>query len=999
MKRLLLFLLLAGSFSSQAQNVIGNNLTARNTVRLYDWTINRIQRDTNFTSHTSIPTSLAVRNFVEGRLADFATGSETDPVWNAASANYYTKVQSDARYLQSFTEADPTVNTLIKNIPIGADASTNKFYYWNNGDIQRRTLVPADIQVSGSGYFLGRSGEALGGGAAQELHPSLNFRFTGNTVDAVVTAGYGLNYHTAGKLKFSGTAIGSVTLDDVNDEIDIVLNNPDLSGYVTTTALSDSLLLYGFRTDNTLYARYDPANPNKVDTLGVNTDVVALRDWVYEKLDSLAGAGEAGYTDEMAQDAGATMIQNGTGINWTYNDASNTLTPTVSLSAFTTDNLAQGSTNKYYATSLFNSDLATKTTDNLSEGSTNKYFSNALARAAVSLNFTTTGTSGAATGSYNNITGVLTINVPNYSVGGGSDGNDYVDGVSFNTADGVLTLTRTGALADLTADLDGRYLTSYTETDPVFVAHAANGITSTNISNWNTAHGWGNHASAGYLTNITGKISQGTNVTITGTGTSGDPYVINSSGGSGGVTDHGALTGLTDDDHTQYLLLAGRSGGQTLTVNNTDFFKVLNNQDAASVQGLRVDGDRATVAANDEIYNSFYLSDDAGTQTEFGRITFVATDVAAATKDGQLDLSVMLNGTLAKEVSLSPTAFFPTTNDGSALGTSSNMWADLYLASGGVIRFNNSDVTITHASNQLTISGADNGIFHANDFVPTTPNARWFGSFSAGYAAFVLGASGVLYFGGNDVSMTHSSNLVTLAGGDFAVPTEVYGAGWNGNNEVPTKDALYDKIETLQPLDAGLTSIGGAATTNTFYYLSAADTWSPVTIGNNLDFTSGTLSAVLGTSQIANLNSQYADVGNVGTGEDNLLTYTMSANTLVSNGDWLEYECSYEFVSGSANNKTIKFYFGATAISMPVNASTTGGGATLKGKIIRTGASTCRITYSFLTVSGDVIHAGVEEGTSLDFTSTIVIKSTGEATANDDIVQRSMQITYHAYTP
>lgn len=31
-----------------------------------------------------------------------------------------------------------------------------------------------------------------------------------------------------------------------------------------------------------------------------------------------------------------------------------------------------------------------------------------------------------------------------------------------------------------------------------------------------------------------------------------------------GVADHGALTGLTDDDHTQYALLAGRSGGQTI---------------------------------------------------------------------------------------------------------------------------------------------------------------------------------------------------------------------------------------------------------------------------------------------------------------------------------------------------------------------------------------------------------------------------------------------------
>ena len=34
-------------------------------------------------------------------------------------------------------------------------------------------------------------------------------------------------------------------------------------------------------------------------------------------------------------------------------------------------------------------------------------------------------------------------------------------------------------------------------------SHAANAITSTNISNWNKAYGWGNHASAGYQTAVT----------------------------------------------------------------------------------------------------------------------------------------------------------------------------------------------------------------------------------------------------------------------------------------------------------------------------------------------------------------------------------------------------------------------------------------------------------------------------------------------------------------
>jgi len=41
---------------------------------------------------------------------------------------------------------------------------------------------------------------------------------------------------------------------------------------------------------------------------------------------------------------------------------------------------------------------------------------------------------------------------------------------------------------------------------------------------------------AGYISDITGLVSAGSNVTITGTGTSGDPYVINSSGGGGGGT-------------------------------------------------------------------------------------------------------------------------------------------------------------------------------------------------------------------------------------------------------------------------------------------------------------------------------------------------------------------------------------------------------------------------------------------------------------------------------
>jgi hypothetical protein len=46
------------------------------------------------------------------------------------------------------------------------------------------------------------------------------------------------------------------------------------------------------------------------------------------------------------------------------------------------------------------------------------------------------------------------------------------------------------------------YLTSFEETDPIFTASVAFDITSTQVSNWDEAYGWGDHASVGYLTSF-----------------------------------------------------------------------------------------------------------------------------------------------------------------------------------------------------------------------------------------------------------------------------------------------------------------------------------------------------------------------------------------------------------------------------------------------------------------------------------------------------------------
>jgi hypothetical protein len=47
------------------------------------------------------------------------------------------------------------------------------------------------------------------------------------------------------------------------------------------------------------------------------------------------------------------------------------------------------------------------------------------------------------------------------------------------------------------------YLTSYTETDPIYGGSVASGITNGDIANWNIAYGWGDHSNEGYLTSYT----------------------------------------------------------------------------------------------------------------------------------------------------------------------------------------------------------------------------------------------------------------------------------------------------------------------------------------------------------------------------------------------------------------------------------------------------------------------------------------------------------------
>ena len=109
---------------------------------------------------------------------------------------------------------------------------------------------------------------------------------------------------------------------------------------------------------------------------------------------------------------------------------------------------------------------------------------------------------GSASLVYNNTNGVFTYTPP--------DLTDFIGDSDFGSA-GLMTTDGSGNYS-ITVNASSNWNTAYgwgnhatqgyltAETDPVFTAHVASGILQTNINNWNTAYGWGDHSTQGYAT-------------------------------------------------------------------------------------------------------------------------------------------------------------------------------------------------------------------------------------------------------------------------------------------------------------------------------------------------------------------------------------------------------------------------------------------------------------------------------------------------------------------
>ena len=153
----------------------------------------------------------------------------------------------------------------------------------------------------------------------------------------------------------------------------------DASGNIaelTTANLSENTNLYytDERVDDRISALFQSGTGISFsynDSSNTFTPTVTLSPFNTDNLSE--GSSNLYFTNERVDDRVASLLQNGTGISFTYNDSSNTLTPVISLSSFDTDNLSEGSSNLYHTTERVQDIVGAMFSSNTETGITASY--------------------------------------------------------------------------------------------------------------------------------------------------------------------------------------------------------------------------------------------------------------------------------------------------------------------------------------------------------------------------------------------------------------------------------------------------------------------------------------------------------------------------------------------------------------------------------------------------------------------------------------------------
>lgn len=137
---------------------------------------------------------------------------------------------------------------------------------------------------------------------------------------------------------------------------------------------------------------------------------------------------------------------------------------------------------------------------------------------------------------------------------------------------------------------------------------------------------------------------------------------------------------------------------------------------------------------------------------------------------------------------------------------------------------------------------------------------------------------------------------------------------------------------------------------------------------------------------------KYPGVGNVGGGEDNLITHTIPANTILTDGQHVKIT-AWGDTAANSNNKRVKLWYHGTAIADTGISGSNNKAWRIEALVYRNNSS----LYQYSTIgqfNGAAMQTIFATSGGGQWNVDNVIKCTGEAVSDNDIVQHGMLIEF-----
>lgn len=132
-------------------------------------------------------------------------------------------------------------------------------------------------------------------------------------------------------------------------------------------------------------------------------------------------------------------------------------------------------------------------------------------------------------------------------------------------------------------------------------------------------------------------------------------------------------------------------------------------------------------------------------------------------------------------------------------------------------------------------------------------------------------------------------------------------------------------------------------------------------------------------------------ISNVDATENDLIQYTLKANSLSEDGDFAEIDAFGEFAA-NANNKRLRLYFGTSVVLDTSSVAANSGSWIIQSKVIRVSSSSQKVITTIISSNSLVINKSEYGLAAEDLAQDIIVKCTALAVSADDITQEGLTI-------